>query len=115
MSKIKKQDLPMDFQVVARVGDAIVNTVSMVVEKECKGFKHKFPPHMSRLCNFLQSNNFLVKFNVPKTTFKRVPNQRHLRADKVEAYVGFLFINYGYRHAETYVKKQMMRILEAQV
>lgn len=112
---MKKRDLPIDFQLFARIGDAVLNTVAFIEEKKgtFKGFD--YPLRMNSMDQYLKSNTFIIHYILPKTNYKQVPNISKLKGDKTEAYIGYLFMNYGFEKARRYVIKQSFRILKNQI
>lgn len=114
---MKKSSLPIDFQIMARVGDAILNTISLHLwyHGGIPGKYKKLIPN-NNCHQYLQSNDFICKYNLPKVKYKHLSlDNPKLDADKVEAYLAFLYLNYGYKYTYHFVRKQSFRILDQQL
>ena len=101
----KTESLHRDTHIICRIGDTIVNRCAFTL----KGQYKKLPEFSSMVCSgqMLQSNKFIKNFDIPNVEFHE---QKVTRGDSVETYVGFLYINYGYKRAEEYVKSQFKKV-----
>ena len=105
----KKAKLPLEFVIEARIGDAILNRiVEEQVDRLVKiGVSDAAASHIR---NMLKSNAFISNFKMPVFKVKGVGNSQHIQGDKVEAYIAFLYKNFGYEDAKKYVLDQIKHV-----
>ena len=90
----------------AKKGDLILNRC---IKNLCLTLDNKKIGNV--LCDFLRSNSFISNFNIPFTIKEGQTNGKQYRGDMVEAYVYFLYENFGYESARRYIIKNIKNIL----
>lgn len=105
-----KKHLPTEFKHYARLGDSILNMITM-------DLFYKYNNSVSiHIIHELTSNAFISQFIVPmKFRFKKHNHTSEkalngLKGDRVEFYIWFLFENYGSEAVERYLVKQYKRL-----
>lgn len=105
---MRKSDLPLDFIVEAKKGDAVLNRciVNLLKDYDITGVTKQ------QVLQYLNSNKMLKSFKQPVRYADSLINEclendcLKVHGDAVEAYIGFLYTNYGYDSAKRYVLKQ---------
>lgn len=111
---MRKSDLPLDFIVEAKKGDAVLNRciIDLLGDYDITGTTKQ------RVLQYLNSNKMLENFEQPMRhtdpLIKQCLNDDcpKVHGDTVEAYIGFLYTNYGYDSAKRYILKQFKNSID---
>lgn len=102
----RKKHLHKDFKYFAVKGDRVMEDI-------LREWFHKY--NIKRTYNHfltqIVSNEVIVNFYVPCRFNKIIYTNLGVRGDKVEAYIYFLYINYGRESVERYLIRQLKHLL----
>lgn len=111
---MRKSELPLEFIVEAKKGDAVLNrcVIDLLKDYDITGRTKQ------SVLQYLNSNKMLTNFEQPIRYADPLINQclgdncPKVHGDTVEAYIGFLYTNYGYDSAKRYILKQFKNSID---
>jgi len=108
----KEKLYSLDFHHFAKEGDEVLNKITRKIVTKYKKRLKKKKSFYKHLYTKMISNEFISNFEVP-ATFKGLENRTGVKykGDKVEAWVYFLYINYGEESVERYLIEQWKKVL----